>query len=114
MESEEQIEFTCPCCSSTLGLDDSGDLYAVADAREGKAGLRGIRTFTEGGTNNEWQQKLYRAMEPKRYQPPIERIAGIAGKNIQPIIPDDKLMAASAEDWKSKNIYTTESTNDKD
>ena len=53
-------------------------------------------------------------MEPKRYQPPIERIAGIAGKNIQPIIPDDKLMAASAEDWKSKNIYTTESTNDKD
>ena len=110
----EAIEFTCPCCSSTLGLDDAGDLYAITDAREGKAGVRGIRTFTEAGANNDWQQKLYLATEPKQYQPPVERIAGVAGRNNQPTIPDDKLMAASENDWKNKNINPTELTNEQD
>ena len=99
----EEITFICPCCSSTLGLDDAGDLYAIKDERSGVSGINGIKTHTVGGDT--WQQDKYIASEPKQYQPPITMIAGIAGKQNQ-IPADPDLMAASAKDWKDKNIAT--------
>ena len=102
----EAIEFTCPCCQSTLGLDDTGDLYAITDARGGKAGINGIKTVTAGAAGNDWQSELYIATEPKQYVPPAIMIAGVAGNrtNNQPIEDDPALMAAHHKDLKERNI----------
>ena len=111
MESDD-LEFTCPCCRSSLGLDQAGDLYTIVDHREGKTGLGGIKTFTEAGMNNEWRQDYYLASEQKQYEPPVNRIAGIAGRHNQSINSDAQLMAASEQDWKQKNIKSTDTNND--
>ena len=102
----EEITFICPCCSSTLGLDDAGDLYVIKDERSGVSGINGIKTHTVGG--NTWQQDKYIASEPKKYQPPSMMIAGIAGRHNQPLEPNPELMAASAKDWKDRNITTND------
>ncbi len=98
----EAIEFTCPCCSSTLGLDDAGDLYLVKDNLPGRKGVNGIRTSTVGG--NDWTQKKYIQSEPKRYTPPIERMMGLAGKQEEPIHAPE-ILEANKNDLKQRNIH---------
>ena len=100
----EAIEFTCPCCSSTLGLDDAGDLYPVEDNRPGQKGIRSVRSFTEGGNNQGWREAQYRASEPKMYQPPIERLLGLAGKQEEPIHAPE-ILEANKNDLKQRNIH---------
>ena len=104
MDSED-LTFLCPCCQSTLGLDDSGDLIAIVDSRPGKTGIRGIKSVTEGGKNNDWQEAQYRATEPKQYQPPIERLLGLAGKPEEPIHAPE-ILEANKNDLKQRNIKT--------
>ena len=106
MQDSDELLFTCPCCSSTLGLDDAGDLYAIEDTREGNAGIRGIRVTEAAG--NDWKQRQYMEREPKKYQPPISMIAGVAGKQPEPIEADPELIKASDKDWQDKNIKTNE------
>ena len=98
-----EVTLQCPCCSSSLGIDDSGDLFAIEDNRTGVSGINGIKTHTVGGDT--WQQDKYIASEPQQYQPPITMIAGVAGKQNQ-IKADQSLLEASNKDWKSKNIPT--------
>ena len=108
MLDSEPLELTCPCCSSTLGVDESGDLYPLVDNREGKAGVNGIRTHTVGG--DDWQSRLYQATEPKQYRPPLTMTEpGLAGH--QPTHADPELLNASRKDWRDKHISTD--TNDK-
>ena len=104
MQDSDELLFTCPCCSSTLGLDDAGDLYAIEDTREGNVGIGGIRVTEAAG--NDWKQRQYMESEPKRYEPPLTMIAGIAGKHNQPVEADPELLKANAKDWDNKNIRT--------
>ena len=113
MDSEELI-FNCPCCSATLGLDDVGDLYAITDTREGNKGIGSIRVHEASG--NDWKQRQYIEREPKKYQPPISMIAGVAGKQPEArvtdksatIEADPELLQASDKDWNEKNIKPNE------
>ena len=106
---EEDVTLQCPCCSSTLGIDDAGELFAIEDKLPGKKGIRGIRTRTAGEGGDDWQNELYRQSEPKQYQPPIHMVAGKAGApedndSACTAKPNQELIDAHQKDLKKRNI----------
>lgn len=117
MDSDE-VTLQCPCCSSTLGIDDSGDLYSIDDQRQGSKGIGGIRTHHVGGEN--WSQDRYIAYEPKQYQVPAMMITLDKSSMHQSSAPpvedkeypdvDSSVLEAHDKDLKQRNILTD--TND--
>lgn len=110
---DSDLEFTCPCCKSTLGLDDAGDLFAITDTREGKVGINGLRTHTVSGNN--WQAERYLATEPQRYTPPSFMVDHQQATqplidqtdeddNTDDILSSTAVMAAHQKDLKTRNI----------
>ena len=114
---EEEVTFTCPCCKSTLGLDDAGDLWSIHNALTAgdeeagiKRGLGGLRV-AEASPN--WKQESYFHGQansgkrgPTQLQPPS--VAGARNQALaiqsEPVVMDDKLEAALNQDLSQRNL----------
>ena len=100
MQETDVLEFTCPCCSSSLGLDEAGELYTITDNLPGKKGVNGIRTHNVSGDN--WTQQRYLQSEPQMYEAPSAMIAGKAGK--QETVSAPEILKANQADLKQRNL----------
>ena len=99
---ETEIYVNCCSCGSLHRVNDAGDLELVEDNLPGRKGINGIRTHNVSG--DDWQQRQYIETEPKKYQPPIERMMGMAGKS-EPISASE-LLEANLADLKKRNLNT--------
>ena len=100
---EETIYLTCQSCGSIHTISDAGELELVEDKREGAKGINGIRVHTVGGET--WAQDKYIASEPRQYQPPVQMLAGKAGRQSHPVEQNPELMEAHKKDLKERNIH---------
>ena len=58
-DTDEEIEFNCPCCHSLIAIDDAGDFYLKKQHLEAdeNAGLGGL-TVVEASPN--WKEQSYK------------------------------------------------------
>jgi hypothetical protein len=106
---EEEILLTCPCCSASLRIDETGDLEEVErhlDEDE-RVGIRGL-TVVEA--NPGWELRAYNNNQQQggKYQPPAHMVPGKAGCIINeapaPVEPDPVIEAANKADLRERNL----------
>lgn len=114
MAEDEDIILTCPCCLSTLKVDDAGELELVAQLSEAeRRGVRGI--VVEEATPN-WQLQNYHfnsQREKVKYRPEqlgtlpcipeaIEQDAAPVSE--QELTDAAAVLTANTNDLKSRNL----------
>jgi hypothetical protein len=113
---EDDITFVCPCCLSTLGIDDSGEPIVVEEAPLPQGtfhnGNRSIRVEdADGGEyrrleylRNQGNQNLTNALKPlTSFTKLVEGLEPVVEEKPEPI--DPKLLEASQKDLNQKGIY---------
>ena len=119
MTDEETLELICPCCSSTLGIDDSGDLCVINDAREPDDSVPGLGYLRVKEASPMWKHHAYFADPASgkygtngRYTN-VNQEPGIAGKanqdadaEVEAYI-DQKIQAALDKDYAARGFRNT-------
>ena len=115
---EELINFTCPCCSAQLTIDEAGDIQgepvpADNDLAENEfVGLNGMKSVD---ARPNWRQVEY--FHNSQQPIPSERLPAVPEPMIieveQPHQHDDKMLAALKRDLDKHGINNNLSINDK-